>query len=111
MREKVNDVTAATSPDENKPANNEDVKVTPTRESDIQRAIHSEWRRERQQVYARKAMKQRGKALEEKGLGPGAVLCLKVDYRTPLSCKWACCQVQRHGRGFVLLRARRHLSQ
>ena len=33
-------------------------------------------------MYARKAMKQRGKALVEKGLGPGAVLSLKVDYRT-----------------------------
>ena len=63
-------------------AKNEEGELAPIRESDVQRAIHSEKRRKRQEMYARKAMKQRGKALVEKGLGPGAVLSLKVDYRT-----------------------------
>ena len=55
---------------------------TPKSEADIQRKYWSEKRQKRQEEFAVKAMKQRGTAVTNLGLGPGAVLTLKVDYRT-----------------------------
>ena len=51
-------------------------------EADIQRKYWSDKRKKRQEEFAVKAMKQRGTAVTNLGLGPGAVLTLKVDYRT-----------------------------
>ena len=49
---------------------------------DINRRVATEKKNKMQTENARKAVKQRGDALIADGLGPGAVLTLKVDYRT-----------------------------
>ena len=58
------------------------VDATPLSEVDIQRKYWSENRQKRQEEFAVKAMKQRSTAVTNLGLGPGAVLTLKVDYYT-----------------------------
>lgn len=49
---------------------------------DINRRVAREKKNKMQTENARKAVKQRGDTLIADGLGPGAVLTLKVDYRT-----------------------------